>query len=102
MKIIREIEGTTVAFELTGIELYNAYKEQQFTFDKMDVEDMIVGLPEANVKELYHVSIAEFKALIEEMAMEMRRNIDKYDMGWGYARDEAIFTVLGRSKKTNK
>lgn len=38
---------------------------------------------------------AEIGKKISDIARQMRRNIDKYDMLWQYARDEAISEILG-------
>ena len=37
---------------------------------------------------------AEIGTKISDIARQMRRNIDKYDMLWQYARDEAISEIL--------
>lgn len=34
------------------------------------------------------------------MAVEMRRNIDKYDMDWDDAREEAICSVIRRNAES--
>ena len=41
---------------------------------------------------------SELLNMKEEMAEEMRRNMDKYDMSFSDAREEAIQTVIRRNK----
>lgn len=95
MTITREIDGKVREIALTPSEIYGAYVVQQFEFYRGDIEDLICGLNDEDVKECYGVSTQEFKDLIDDMAYEMRRQIDKYDVTWEYARDEAIRTVIG-------
>lgn len=99
MTVTREINGSTVEIQLTDHELYLAFEEQQHTYDCYDCEDLIDGLSEEEVQECYGVSPGQFKALVDEMATEKRRNMDKYDMSWDYARDEAVRTVIDRFKR---
>ena len=94
MKIKREINGEQYDIELTEEELYNAYREQEFLFDKQDVLNMIDGLSDDEIHDILYVDRATFEKYTEDMACEMRRNIDKYDMSWDAARDEAARYVL--------
>ena len=54
-----------------------------------DVEDMVDSYAED-----YGVPLDVAHAMIDSMATEMRRNIDKYDMSWQCARDDAIVSAL--------
>lgn len=94
MKINRTIDGKQVEIELTDDELYDAYLEKEFIFDKQSIEDAICGWSDQEVLEVYDVDRTKFLSLADDMAAEMRRNIDKYEMSWSYARDEAIADVL--------
>ena len=38
-------------------------------------------------------------SMIDDMASEMRRQIDKYDVSWDYARDEAIREIIEKELK---
>ena len=94
MKISRKIDGKEVEIELTDDELYDAYLDKEFIFDKQGVEDTICGWSDQEVLEVYDVDRTKFLSLADDMAVEMRRNIDKYEMSCSYARDEAIADVL--------
>lgn len=75
MIISREINGENVSFELTEHELFSAYVEQEHEFDK----DYVRGL----------VSESTTEEKIDEIACEMRRMMNKYDVNIDYAFDEA-------------
>lgn len=98
MKITREINGKQHEFTLTGEELIAAFYEQQAKFDRDDIL-MLVDSYEPGDFEYLGVTEQEYYSLADEMAGEMRRNIDKYDMDWSMARDEAIGTVVRRYKE---
>jgi len=88
MKIIRN----GFEFELTGEELRTAYYEQEHLFDVKDVKGKIED------EENEYGDAAEFiLEHIDDVADEMRRNIDKYDMDWVSACDEAIETFCSRA-----
>lgn len=99
MTITRNVGGSTrqlpitMEFELTADELYNAYREQQFLFDRADIEDQF-EMSDEDCIECYGIRKKEAESLFDDMAVEMRRNIDKYDMSWEYARDEAVREIL--------
>ena len=95
MNITREINGVIHEIELTDNELYQAYLEKEFQFDRMDVEDVFDGISDDDLIEAYGVGFDAIAPLIDEMAEQKRRNMDKYDMSWDYARDDAIRYVLG-------
>ena len=102
MQITREVNGKPQTFELTATELYNAYKEQQHRFDRNDIEDLICGLSNDEVTESYGVDKQVFTSKIDDIANEMRRNIDKYDISWSDARYEAVLEVFGRHAKVSR
>lgn len=99
MTITRTVGGEQVSFELTESELVNAYFEQQYKFDVQDVKDLICGWDDDDVLGVYGITVAEYKKLSGDIASEMRRNMDKYDMDFDYARDEAVSTVAGKFKR---
>ena len=96
MKIKRLVNGKEQEFELTEDELYAAFSEQEFKFDRADVTDYFLAFDIEDIEEEYGMTMKEIESKFNEIAYEMRRNIDKYDMDWTYARDEAIETVLRR------
>lgn len=94
MTITREINGQTIEIELTSQELYEAYLEKQNEFDRQDIEDVFNGFDDDELEDMYGMTRAQLEEKIPELAHEMRRNIDKYDMSWQAARDEAIAEKL--------
>lgn len=87
--IWRTVDGVKYCFELSGHELFEAFSYQEHLFDMQDVEDMVDSYAED-----YGVPLDVAHAMIDSMATEMRRNIDKYDMSWQSARDDAIVSAL--------
>ena len=102
MTIERVIDGKTVTIELTAEEEYQAYCSQQFRFDRMDVEDVMDFCDDETFEDEYGVQPAVFETLVDDMASELRRNIDKYDMSWQAARDDAIKTVIAEYQALQK
>lgn len=96
MKIKRFVNGKEQEFELTSDELYAAFSEQEFKFDRADVADYFSAFDNEYIEEEYGMTAKEVESKFNEIAYEMRRNIDKYDMEWTFARDEAIETILRR------
>ncbi len=94
MKIVRIVGGVKMEFILSDNELYNAYEEQQHLFDLEDVKGYFDGYSEEDCKREYGLSSSEVEDRLDEIAYEMRRNIDKYDMDWYYAREAAISELL--------
>ena len=92
------IERNGVKFELTDRELYDAYCEQRFIFDREDIKGLFDNYEDDELIEIYGVTRTEIEAFYDDAAIEMRRNIDKYEMSWEYARDEAIDTVIRIAK----
>ena len=99
MIITREINGVVKEIELTNDEICRAYYEQEFKFDCMDIEDAFCELSDDDLLETYGANRATIEPLIDEMAYEKRRNMDKYEMSWDYARDQAISDVLSRREE---
>lgn len=95
MKIIRGEQE----IELTRRELLDAYYEQQYEFDKEDIRTLLDSFDDRYWQDRYGVCRAEIEPLVEDMAVMMRLNMDKYDMYFDYARDDAVDTVLRRYKK---
>ena len=98
MKIQRTINGVKFNIELLPEELVEAYYEQQHKFD---VEDIVSYGEMFEQKELIDYLGCDYKTYIslkEEMANEMRKNMDKYEMTYPYARDEAVRDVINRYK----
>ena len=98
MKIQRTINGDKFSFELLPDELYEAYFEQQEKFDIEDIVNYGETMSSTELEEELGCTYAEFLSMKEEMARELRRNIDKYDMDFAYARQYAIETVIRRNK----
>ena len=97
MTITRVIDGVEHSIELTGREMINAYFEQQFEYDKQDIIDELNSYSkDSHFEDIYECTLAEMTARIDDAAIEMRRNIDKYDMGWYDARELAISDVAAR------
>lgn len=90
MVIKRTVNGVETEFELTFQERLNAYYEHQHYYDVMDVKDEVDYLSDEQFFEMYEVPKSAFMEIIDDVADEMRRNIDKYDLHWDFARDEAI------------
>lgn len=94
MKIIRD--GKEI--ELTPNELFQAYEEQEHAFDKGDVESELDCFDDDYLIENYGMTREQIDVFIDEMAYRMRRYMDKYDMSFEYARDEAIRDVAKEYK----
>jgi hypothetical protein len=99
MQITRTINGIEYTFDLTPSEMAAAYFAQQYEFDKEDVETLLDSFDDGYWQENYGMSRAEIDPLVEDIASEMRRMIDKYDVDWDYARDEAVGEILRRNVK---
>ena len=98
MKIKRKIDGKEFEFELTNDELWNAYEEQQHKYDLDDVDTQFCFYTDEELMNTYHKTREEIKKLYPDIAYEMRRLMDKYDVDMEYARDEAIDYVLLRDR----
>lgn len=96
MNITRLINGTEYTFSLTPREMETAYFEQQYEFDQEDVRTLLDSFDDDYWQENYGTTRDEMEPLVEDMAIEMRRMIDKYDVDWDYAREEAVREILRR------
>jgi len=99
MTITRTIDGVEHTFTLSDRELCDAYFEQQYKFDKYDILDELEALGGSYLKEEYGYGLEQAKTYAEDMAAELRRNLDKYGIDFDYAKDEAIRTVLHRAAR---
>lgn len=94
MKIKREISGKEFEFELTQQELYNAFAEQEFLFDLASVRFYFEDYSDDDIWEEYGRTRQELETCFEDIAVLLRRNIDKYDMSFEYALPTAVSKVL--------
>ena len=103
MKIQREVNGQMMEFELTSGELFAAYCEQEHQYDVSDIRDKLEGEMDRGEFEAEYGFPVELVLdnpdLLEEMADEKRRNQDKYDMDWEYARDDAIKSIIDEHRE---
>ena len=90
MNITREINGQAVEFELTGGELLEAYFEQEFKGDRLDMQEYISEYDEADFEEEYGKKPSDMESELDELAYLLRKNMDKYEMRWSDARDQAL------------
>ena len=102
MVIKRTVNGVEKEFKLTFQERLDAYYEHlEHYYDVMDVKDEVDYLSDEQFLERYAVQKSAFMAIIDDVADEMRRNMDKYDLHWDSARDEAIWWGVGRLQNAN-
>lgn len=97
-----ELTFTTV---LSSSELSDAYYEKEVEFDREDIVNKLNEIFEADEDEIRGISRFEItEEMIDCMACEKRRLMDKYNVDWEYATKQAIDTVLNRenAKKGNK
>ena len=94
MKIKRTIDGREVEFELTGEELYQAFVEQELQFDIANVRIFFEDYTNEDFQNEYGMSRQEVEGYFEDIACQLRRNINKYDMNFDYALSYAISDVL--------
>ena len=92
MTITREIDGKTVEIKLTEQELSSVYYQKQREFDIEDMRDYLcVYYDDVEVfKEEFGRGIEEANNSLDDLAGNMRLNMEKYDMSWEYARGEAL------------
>lgn len=89
MTIRREIDGKEVQIELSARELSEAYLEQEHEYDIEDVQNRFDDMEDEEFAE-HGMTREEAESHISEIAYNKRRNMDKYEMSWEYALDEAI------------
>ena len=88
MKIVRDGKE----LELTRDELYQAYLEQQYLFDISSVKSNM----EVYLDDEEYETLGDNQEFIEDVADELRRNINKYDMNFEFAIEEAFDTIKER------
>ena len=99
MTIKRVVNGTEMEFELTSLEMWEAYNEQEHEYDIDDIKDRFDGIGSAaDIAEVYDMPWTEIEPLIPEMAYRYRRYMEKYSDDWVYQRDEAIADVLSEHR----
>lgn len=92
-----------ITFTLTPDELSQAYYEQKHLFDMEDVEAQCEELEnEGRISSRQANKILGHPQVLSEVADEMRRNVDKYDMDWWYAAREAILATAENLDATTK
>lgn len=98
MKIKRRIPGSReqIEIELTGDELYEAYLEQEYEFDLNGVINHFDAFEDEDLVQTYGKTRKELSELHGNIARELRRLMDRYDMQYDYALTEAIDLVLER------
>lgn len=94
MTIKRVINGYEVEIELTKDELFNAYCEQEHEWDVDSCRNNLNSGIYIDEKWYEDLDKETEMQIIEEAAYHLRRNIDKYEMSYDYAMDEAFATVL--------
>lgn len=95
MKIYRN----GVEIELTGDELYNAFREQKAIFNRMDVEEYTTEFYEPeDFKDVFGMTVEEFLPLMEDV-------IDEYDdreFDCEEAVQNAAFNVIERHRQAKE
>ena len=97
MTIKRTIDGKEHEFVLTSGELFDAYYEQEHI---CDVDYVDIQLESELFEEIEDVCVdeADREEIAEEIAYEMRRQINKYDLPLEYAFTEAFHEIRNRRK----
>lgn len=94
MQIKRTINGVEHTFALSKDEMRTAYEEQQHLYDLSDIEVYFDCYEEEDFQSEYGMTRAEAEKKFADIAYEMRRNMDKYEMGWYDAREAAVSEVM--------
>ena len=95
MQVKRNIGGLPVIVQLTREELFAAYQEQQRLLDIENIHGELELWPDSDLIEKYGLPLNELEPLEDEMAAELRSNINK-EMLWVYALADAINSVVNR------
>ena len=98
MVIKRTIDGEERIFVLASMELFNAYCEQEHIWDVDYVEFQLEESGLFEEIEDFCVDEADRAEIAEEIASEMRRQINKYDLSQEYAFTEAFHEIRNRRK----
>ena len=88
MKIIRE--GKVI--ELTTDELFAAYQKQEALFDIQNIKENMQNY----LNEQEYDTLKNNQEFINDAAVELRRNQDKFDMTYEYAMREAFSEIKGK------
>lgn len=94
MTIKREIDGKEFEFELTPSELYDAFAEQEYKFDLENVRSFFADYTDEDYQSEFGLTKEEAEKKFEDIAIELRRNMDKYEMTFDYAISDAISDVM--------
>lgn len=94
MKIKRTINGIEYEFELTAKEMYDVYFDRQYVWDREFVKDEYRD----RIEDICSTQ-EEYKDFVEDVVREMRRQMNEYDFGQGYAAEEAFEIIKERRKK---
>lgn len=99
MKIVRNVLGTDIEIELTSDEVYQTYLEQEELYDTQDVQTRLDSYKgrECQFHAEYGVDLDRVNNdadLIYSIAAAKRHNIDKHEMDWEFALDEAFNECL--------
>lgn len=94
MRIKREVNGKTVEIELTPVEVRLAYEEYEHVLDVSYCRSKLEEYDEESFKAEYGVTKEEGREELDEIAYEMRHQINKYDLSPDYARDCAFTEAL--------
>lgn len=97
MKIKRIVDGVEHEFELTREELFDTYCEQEHIWDA----DCVWYIYSEEIEEMYK-NEDEQNGFVEDVAYEMRRQIDKYGVSKEYALDEAFKKVTSQREEEGK
>ena len=98
MKIFREVGGASMEFELTSVELYDAFCEQEHLYDRADIEAVFNEIDDDEILDGYGFTRDEIKEFFEDMAHRKRHYMDKYALSSESAVDEAINRVIDERK----
>lgn len=102
------IERDGKLIDLTVDELTKAYYEQEHNFDVQDVQEHIEGYDDETIfgytfrNHAVSVDKARLLELVDDIATEERRLINKWGLRWYDAIDQAIENVLRREAVCNE
>lgn len=94
MKIKRTINEAEVEIELTEAELFAAFQEQEHLFDRENVMADMDTSDAEDFEDTYGVAPDVFLGLLDDIAYEMRHQMDKYGYALEDARSIAIKSVV--------
>lgn len=94
MTITRTVNGEEFTFELTDEELSGAYNERLHELDIAYCAEAYDGWSDEEIMEDLGVNRAQFEAVLDQIADEMRYRMDMYGSSDASARDAAIREVI--------